>query len=157
MSFLRTLEFLALSIWLGSDIFLSFVVAPGAFAILASRDQAGAIVGYSLTRMHWMGVSCGVALLLLRLLRTRNIASLALPAAVCVAAMIALTAISQLTIGPRMAALRVQMGSIEATAAGNPLLAEFARLHRMSVSLESGVLLAGFAALYFLVREASSL
>jgi hypothetical protein len=45
------------------------------------------------------------------------------------------------------------MGSIQATAAGSPLLAEFSRLHRMSVSLESAVLLAGFAALYLFVRE----
>ena len=42
---LRALEFLGLSLWLGSDVFLSFVVAPGAFRILASRDQAGAMVG----------------------------------------------------------------------------------------------------------------
>jgi len=41
MNFLRTLEFLGLSLWLGSDVFLSFVVAPGAFRILASRDQGG--------------------------------------------------------------------------------------------------------------------
>ena len=52
-----------------------------------------------------------------------------------------------------MAMLRVQMGSIQATAAGSPLLAEFGRLHRVSVSLESGVLLAGFAAMYFIVKE----
>jgi len=48
MNFLRTLEFLGLSMWLGSDVFLSFVVAPGAFRILASRDQAGAMVGFGL-------------------------------------------------------------------------------------------------------------
>jgi len=67
--------------------------------------------------------------------------------------MIALTAISQYTVSAKMAALRVQMGSIQATAADNPLLAEFSWLHRISVSLESGVLLAGFAAMYLMVRE----
>ena len=84
MAFFRAVEFLALSIWLGSDVFLSFVVAPGAFSVLAGRDQAGAIVGYSLTRMHWMGVICGVLLLLVRVARTRTVASLAAPAALCV-------------------------------------------------------------------------
>jgi hypothetical protein len=54
-----------------------------------------------------------------------------------------------------MAALRVQMGSVQATAADSPLLAEFSRLHGVSVALESGVLLAGFAALYLFVRETS--
>jgi hypothetical protein len=70
--------------------------------------------------------------------------------------MILLTVISQVAVSPRMAALRMQMGSIEATAAGSPLLAEFGRLHTISVGLESGVLLAGMAALFILVREASA-
>jgi uncharacterized membrane protein len=153
---LRVIEFLGLSIWLGSDVFLSFVVAPGAFLLLASRDQAGAIVGYSLLRMHWMGIVCGVVILLVRVLRIRSLTALVAPAALCVVLMIVLTVISQLAVSPKMAVLRVQMGSIEATAAGNPLLAEFARLHTISVGLESGVLLAGVAALLFMVRDASA-
>jgi uncharacterized membrane protein len=153
--FLRTVEFLALSLWLGSDVFLSFVVAPGAFHVLASRDQAGAIVGYSLTRMHLGGILCGVVFLVARLLRMRTFGTYVSGPALCVVAMIALTAISQYTVSARLAALRVQMGSIQATEPGSPLLAEFTRLHGISVALESGVLLAGFAALYLLVREIS--
>jgi uncharacterized membrane protein len=153
-SILRTVEFLALSVWLGSDVFLSFVVAPGAFRVLApNRDQAGAIVGFSLTRMHLGGIALGVAFLLVRLIRTRSFAGLLTPAAVCVVLMIALTAISQYTVSAKMAVLRVHMGSIQATAAESPLLAEFSRLHSISVSLESGVLLAGIAAMYLTVRE----
>jgi uncharacterized membrane protein len=153
MNFLRTLEFLGLSLWLGSDVFLSFVVAPGAFRILASRDQAGAMVGYGLWWMHMIGVVCGITILFARLLRTRTFASLATPAALFVALMILLTVVSQHAISPKMAALRVQMGSIQATAADSPLLAEFGRLHRVSVSLESGVLLAGLAAMYLMVKN----
>src|SRR5882672_10358460 len=62
-TFLRTIEFLGLSLWLGSDVFLSFVVAPGAFRILASRDQAGTMVGFALWWMHMIGVVCGIAIL----------------------------------------------------------------------------------------------
>ena len=151
---LRTVEFLALSLWLGSDVFLSFVVAPGAFRVLApNRDQAGAIVGFSLTRMHLGGIVLGLAFLLVRLARTRSFGSLVSPAALCVLLMVVLTAISQYTVSARMAVLRVQMGSIQATSGDSPLLAEFSRLHRISVSLESAVLLAGFAAMYLMVRE----
>ena len=153
---LRTVEFLGLGLWLGSDVFLSFVVAPGAFSVLASRDQAGAIVGYSLTQMHLGGIACGIVFLLARLIRTRTFVSFMTPSALCVVLMIALTAISQYTVSARMAALRVQMGSIQATVAESPLLAEFSRLHRISVSLESGVLLAGIAAAYFIVKELTS-
>jgi hypothetical protein len=153
-SFLRTVEFLALSLWLGSDVFLSFVVAPGVFRVLApNRDQAGAVVGFALTRMHLSGIVLGIAFLLVRLMRTRTFASFVTPAAVCVVLMVALTAVSQYTVSAKMAALRVQMGSIQATGADSPLLAEFSRLHGASVSLESGVLLAGMVAMYLMVRE----
>jgi uncharacterized membrane protein len=150
---LRTFEFLGLGLWLGSDVFLSFVVAPGAFRILGSRDSAGAMVGYGLWWMHMIGVVCGIVILVARLLRTRTFASLATPTALCVALMILLTVVSQHAVSPKMAALRVQMGSIQTTAANSPLLAEFMRLHRISASLESGVLLAGLAAMYLMVRE----
>jgi len=152
-TFLRTVEFLALSLWLGSDVFLSFVVAPGAFRILASRDQAGAMVGYGLWWMHMIGVVCGVVLLVARVARVRSLPALISPVVLCVVLMTGLTVVSQHAVSPKMAALRVQMGSIEATAEGSPLLAEFARLHRISVSLESGVLLAGLLGMYFMVRE----
>jgi uncharacterized membrane protein len=153
---LRFLEFLGLGYWLGSDVFLSFVVAPGAFRVLASRDQAGAIVGFSLTRMHLGGILCGVIFLLARLLRTRSFSSWAAAPAICVLLMILLTAVSQYTVSDKMAALRLKMGSIQATDLSSPLLAEFTRLHGISVGLESGVLLAGFAALFLLVREVSA-
>jgi uncharacterized membrane protein len=155
-SFLRTLEFLGLSLWLGSDVFLSFVVAPGAFRILASRDQAGAIVGFGLWWMHMIGVVCGIVILLAQLARTRTFASLATPTALCVVLMILLTVVSQHAVSPKMAALRAQMGSIQAfqaRGADSPLLAEFGKLHRISVSLESGVLLAGLAGMYLMVKE----
>jgi uncharacterized membrane protein len=150
---LRTVEFLTLGLWLGSDVFLSFVVAPGAFRVLGSRDAAGTMVGFALGRMHLLGVICGIVFLLARLARTRTFASFVAPVALCVVLMIALTVASQVGVSPRMAMLRVQMRSIQATAQDSPLLAEFSRLHRISVSLESGVLLAGFAALFLLVRE----
>jgi len=152
-SILRTLEFLALGLWLGSDVFLSFVVAPGAFRVLSSRDAAGAMVGFALGRMHLLGVICGIVFFLARLVRMRTFASFVAPVALCVVLMIALTVASQVGVSPKMAMLRVQMGSIQATAQDNPLLAEFGRLHRISVSLESGVLLFGFAAMFLLVRE----
>src|SRR2546428_8323652 len=116
----------------------------------ASRDQAGAMVGFGLWWMHMIGVVCGIVILLARLARTRTFASLATPAALCVVLMILLTVVSQHAVSPKMAALRVQMGSIQATASDNPLLVEFSKLHRISVSLESGVLLAGLAGMYLM-------
>src|SRR5260370_41789071 len=99
---LRTIEFLCLGLWLGSDVFLSFVVAPGAVRILPSRDQAGAMVGFALGRMHLLGVACGIVLLLARLARTRTFARFLTPVALCVGLMIALTVASQVGLRPRV-------------------------------------------------------
>jgi hypothetical protein len=100
-----------------------------------------------------IGVICGVVFLVVRFLRTRSFTTLVAPATLCVILMIFLTVVSQRAVSPRMAQLRVQMGSIAATAEGDSRLAEFQKLHRRSVLLESGVLLAGIAAMAWLVRE----
>lgn len=152
-TFLRSIEFLSLSLWLGGDVFLSFVVAPGAFAVLPGRDLAGTMVGHALGRLHILGLACGAVFLAARLARTRSLGSLAAPVALAVVLMLALTAYSQLGVSGRLARLRAEMGSVQNTPVENPLRREFDRLHRVSVMLESGVLLGGLAALYLLTRE----
>ena len=155
-NFLRTIEFLSLGLWLGADAFLSFVVAPGAFAVLGSRDAAGLMVGYSLTRLHVAGIVLGLLFLLARLARARNFSGLASAAALCVVLMVALTAVSQFTVSKRMAVLRRQMVSIQSTPENDPSLAEFSKLHRLSVFFEGSVLLLGLAGMYVLVKEMSA-
>jgi len=152
---LRTIEFLCLSLWVGGIVFLSFVVAPGAFSILPGRDIAGTMVSYALGRLHLIGLVCGLIFLLARLARLRGIAGFAAPVVLAVILMIALTAVSQFAVSPRMARLRTEMGSVEKTVPQNPLHVQFDRLHRRSVALETCVLLAGIAGLYLLTREAS--
>jgi hypothetical protein len=152
---LRTVEFLCLSLWVGGIVFLSFVVAPGAFSTLPGRDVAGTMVNYALGRLHVIGLVCGVVFLLARLLRLRGIAGFVAPVLLPVILMIALTAVSQFVVSPRMARLRTEMGSIEKTLPQNPLHVQFDRLHRRSVALEMCVLLAGIAGLYLLTREAT--
>ncbi len=153
---LRYVEFLSLGTWLGGIIFLSFIVAPGAFSTLGSRDQAGAVVGMALTRMHWLGVGAGVIYLLARVAQEKSIAALFKPAAGLVILMLALTLYSQLGISSRMAGLRQEMGSVEHTAETSPLRVEFDRLHQWSVRLEVAVLLSGLAALLHSVRSTAN-
>ncbi|HXN22350.1 MAG TPA: DUF4149 domain-containing protein [Candidatus Dormibacteraeota bacterium] len=151
-TFLRTLEFLSLSVWLGSIVFLSFIVAPAAFSA-ASRDQAGAMVGLVLARMHWMGIAAGFLFLGARIIRFKSLGALATPVALTVIVMILLTLASQLGVSSKMAMLRNTMGSIDATPLESPLRTEFQSLHRRSVIIEISVLAAGIATLVWLVRE----
>jgi hypothetical protein len=129
------------------------VVAPGAFATLKDRDQAGAMVGYSLSRLHLIGLVAGVLYLVAAFVLVRSMKDLVQPAIIGVALMIVLTIFSQTKVTSPMFALRTQMVSVEATPASNPLRVEFDRLHQMSVRLEVGVLLIGIASLFFTVRN----
>ena len=155
-TFLRTIEFLSLSLWLGADAFLSFVVAPGAFSVLGNRDAAAMMVGFSLTRLHFAGVFLGLIFLVARLVRTQSFASFTAPVALCVVLMVVLTAASQFTVSNRMENLKKEMVSVQNTPENDPRRVTFNRLHHASVRYEGAVLLLGLAAMYLLVREVST-
>jgi uncharacterized membrane protein len=150
-----TIEFLSLSLWLGADAFLSFVVAPGAFTILGNRDAAGIMVGYSLARLHFAGIFLGLLFLVARLARTHDFGSFTSAAALCVVLMVLLTAASQFTTSNRMEALKKEMVSVQNTPETDPRRVEFNRLHHRSVAYEGAVLLLGLAGMFLLVREAT--
>jgi uncharacterized membrane protein len=152
-TFFRMIEFLSLSLWLGADAFLSFVVAPGAFAILGNRDAAGMMVGFALGRLHFAGIFLGVVFLLARLVRTHDFGSFTNAAALCVVLMVLLTAASQFTVSNRMEALKKEMVSVQNTPETDPRRVEFNQLHHRSVAFEGAVLLLGLAGMYLLVRE----
>jgi len=154
-TFFRTIEFLSLSLWLGADAFLSFVVAPGAFAILGNRDAAGMMVGFSLARLHFAGIILGLVFLVARLARTRNFGSFTSAPALSVVLMVLLTAASQFSVSDRMEALKKEMVSVQNTPETDPRRVEFNRLHHRSVAFEGAVLLLGLAGTFLLVRESA--
>jgi uncharacterized membrane protein len=155
-SVLKFVQVFALGTWIGSIMYLSFIVAPGAFATLKDREQAGAMVGYSLSRLHFLGMVAGLIYLVATFLMVRAMKDLVQPAILGVALMILLTAFSQTKVTSRMHDLRVQMVSVDATPKDNPLRMEFDNLHNWSVRLEVAVLLIGIASLFFSVRDSTS-
>jgi hypothetical protein len=155
-NFFRTIEFLSLSLWLGADAFLSFVVAPGAFVILGSRDAAGMMVGYSLARLHFAGIILGLLFLVARLARSHDFGSFTSAPALCVVLMVLLTAASQFSVSNRMEALKKEMVSVQNTPETDPRRVEFNRLHHRSVAFEGAVLLLGLAGICLLVRETTN-
>ena len=153
---LRFLQFFSLGTWVGSILYFSFVVTRGAFSVLPNNDLAGALVGYTLSKLHIIGIVAGVVYLLSTAAVERSIGALAHPAALLVFAMVVFTMASQYSVIARMDVLRAQMGSVDATPAGNPLRVAFDRLHQYSVWLESAVLLSGLVALFLTARQKSS-
>jgi uncharacterized protein DUF4149 len=149
---LRFLQYLSLGCWLGSIIFF-IVFTQGIFSVIPTKDLTGVVVGYSLARLHVMGIVAGVTYLIATAALEKSVAALARPAALLVFFMILCTMVSQYGVIARMDALRLQMGSVDTTPAGNPLRMAFDRLHQYSVRLESAVLLSGLAALFLTARR----
>ena len=152
---LRFLQFLSLGCWLGSIIFF-IVLTGGIFSVMPTKDLAGVVVGYSLARLHILGLVAGCVYLIATASLEKSVGALARPAALLVFVMILCTMASQYGVIARMDALRTQMGSVDATPVDHPLRVMFDRLHQYSVWLEMAVLFSGFAALFLTARQKSS-
>jgi Domain of unknown function (DUF4149) len=156
MSVLRFLTLLSLVVWIGGIVFFAFVVAPVLFAILPTRDLAGAVVTRLLGALHWMGIVAAVVFVITSMAWSAMAAgNVRLFAAkhVLVFVMLVLTLISQFGVSARMRRLRSEMGSVDNVAASDLHRVEFNRLHRWSTMLESGVLLLGLITIYLVAAE----
>lgn len=150
---LRFLQVFALGTWTGAILYFALVVTQGAFAVLPSREEAGALVGFTLSGLHTLGIVAGVVFLAAAVALSRSAKGLARPAALGVVLMLLLTLASQRLVLPRMDALRMRMGAAGAAAAENAPRSEFDRLHSVSVGIEGAVLLLGLVSLFGATRD----
>ncbi len=158
MSVVRFLMLLALVCWIGGIVFFAFVMAPAAFAVLPTRQLAGAIVNCTLPVLHWIGLVCGVVFLLTSMSYALSVTGSAQVFAarhVLVYAMIALVLVSQFAIGGKMAVLRRDMGEIDRVPQDDPRRVEFNRLHHWSTRTEGTILILGLAVLFLTARRLS--
>jgi uncharacterized membrane protein len=151
-SILRFVQVIALGTWVGSIIYF-IVITQGIFGVLQSRDQTGLMVGYSLARLHYLGMVAAVLYLVAGLALAQSVKAFLQPAMIGVVLMLALTLVTQLRVLPRLAELRTEMVSVDSTPKDNLLRVEFDRLHKTSVRIETTVLLIGIAALFLIVRN----
>lgn len=146
---------LLVALWLGGAAFFSFAVAPSAFAVLPTRDLAGALVARTLAVVNVGGALAGLLLLLslpVGRARVRRTALWAEAAALAVVA--AASAAGHWVVAARMRGLRAQMGApIDSLAATDPLRVAFNDLHGYSVAALSAGMLAGAAALLLISRR----
>ena len=155
MSLLRFLMLMALVVWIGGIIFFAFVMAPTLFSVLPTTKLAGDVVNATLGKLHWMGLVSGVVFLLCSLVYNWQKHVQARPFIVShifVVLMLALTAVSQFRITPKMRTLRSELQSVDKLPGNNARL-EFDRLHAWSTRLESGVLLLGLGVVALTARR----
>lgn len=151
MKFFSDIRLLLLAIWLGAAVFF-IGVAQSAFAVLADRGLAGAVVNRNLTILNFAGIGIAVILLLTSLLATSRISKfwlwverflLLLLAAAC--------AVGQFVIGFWLASVRGQMGRpIDEVAADDPLRVQFNMLHEYSVWVLFAAMAAGLISFFII-------
>lgn len=150
-------EVLSLGIWIGSMIFFSFAVAPGAFAVLPTRELAGAMVTITIGKIELLGLMIGPLLILIQAAGWRARYSSKLNnglRVILILVMIACAALSRFGISPRMVSLRAAMGGhIDDVPAADPLKVQFNDLHQYSVALMGTAMIAGIVVVFLTVRS----
>lgn len=155
---LRYLMLLALVVWLGGIIFFGAVMAPVLFSVLPNTELAGNVVAPSLKILHAIGLTAGVIFLANFFLNPRRLTANRFTRLVpiLVLLMLALTAISQFYVIPKMERLRPQIAGNTYTSPlpdrekeAQAARQEFDSLHHWSTRLESAVLILGLVALFY--------
>ena len=157
MTTLRFMLLLCLTIWMGALIFFP-VVAQTSFSVLPSAHLAGLVVRNTLIDLHWMGLVTGIVFLVCSMIDNRVTVGrwrIFAFSNILVTVMLALTAISQFAVIPRMDVLRITAGEISVLPASNPIRVEFDSLHAWSTRIEMMVLALGLLALYSVAHRFS--
>lgn len=119
-----------LALWGGAALIVITTVAPAAFRVLPTRALAGALVGQVLPVLFIAGIAIGAASFVLAAPGAPRLIARRIGAAGATLGCL----VAQGIIGPKIAALRVQIGpDIEALATTDPLRMAFGRLHGFSV------------------------
>lgn len=152
---LRAVRLLLVALWLGAAVYFSFAVAPSAFAVLPSRELAGALVTRTLSIVNVGGFIVAVLALLTTPLGWRAAGRVA--RWVEVAALVVLaaaTAIGHWGIAARLREMRAAMrGTIDALAPTDPARVAFNDLHGYSVMALGVAMLAALLALILIARR----
>ena len=155
MKFLSNSRLLLIGLWLGAAVFFSFGVAPGAFAVLPSREIAGMMVSRSLLIINIGGLIIGLILLASsfvgavgtnRFLLWAERFSLLILTAAC--------AVGQFVIGLWLTFVKAEMGKpIDEIAVDNPLRLKFDNLHEYSVWVLVAAMIAALIAFFLIAGK----
>lgn len=157
---LRYVYVVALVVWVGGLLTIGGVVAPSAFAALASspggETAAAGVVGEVLRRFHIVGYLAGVTLLstliLMKLVGPRP-PGFGLRVGL-VSGMLALAATTGVYVDPQVVAIRAESSvPMRSLSPDHPRRVRFGRLHGMSTALLAATAACGLVLCYWETRE----
>ncbi len=157
-TFLRLIQLLTMTVWVGGLIFFAFVLAPTAFATLPTVHEAGLIVGATLRPLHNIGLICAAlfmsATAILFARAPHSVRGRYEIQFILAAIMLLATAYLNLNVLPAMDRDRDRAsGDITSVPPDNPARIHFDQLHRRSERVEGAVLLLGIAVIVLMARE----
>lgn len=154
-SVVHSLRALAMSLWLGAAVFFSFAVAPSVFAVLPTREMAGAVVQRTLAIVNVGGFFTSLLLVATVVLARGTARRLALRVeAFALLLVAAATGVGEWVIAARMRQMREGMGApIDALAPDAPLRVAFNALHGYSVWALTVAMLAAVVAFFLMLRR----
>lgn len=143
-----------LAIWLGAAVFF-IGVAQSAFAVIAERELAGAIVNRNLTILNYSGIATAAVLILTSLVATSNLNKIWLWVERFLLLVVgAACAVGQFVIGMWLTSVRAQMGRpIDEIAADDPSRMQFNMLHEYSVWVLFAGMLAALLAFFIVANR----
>lgn len=148
-------SFLA-ALWLGAAVFFTLAVAQSAFAVLPSRELAGALVNRTLMILNYAGIAVGLILLASSIVNKEKVNRLKLWIEQGLLLFLtAACAFGQFVIGARLHHLREQIGRpIDEVAADDPLRIQFGELHGYSVLILAFAMIAALIVYFLLAGRA---
>ncbi|MCS6806026.1 MAG: DUF4149 domain-containing protein [Blastocatellia bacterium] len=140
------IQAVTLATWFGSMVFVSFIGAPTAFQVVNDTRTAGAIVGGMLNKVYLMSYGVGVIVFCLWIIQFAlgHLSGLRLAGLVLVLFIgLGMNVYAREVVARRMAEIRRNIDQVNNTADQQQLRATFDRLHRYSVWLMGGSMIAG--------------
>jgi hypothetical protein len=159
MNFLSDIRRLLLILWLGGACFFSFAVAPSAFAVLPSREIAGAIVSRTLSIVNYSGLAIGLILLASSFIKQIGVNRFRLWTERFLLLILMLAcAAGQFVVALWLSFVRAQINRpIDELAVDDPLRIQFNNLHQYSVWVLVAAMSAALIAYFFMARRAEKI
>lgn len=159
LSIIHTSKLLLLAGWIGASVLLSAVIAPGVFATLASREEAGEVVGLTLRAINISGFVIGLLLIILSLHSRRNVVQTTergrstLFEIILLSVVVLASGVGEWVIAAQLRALQATINRpIELLATSDPVRLQFNALHAYSVDTLGVGMIAAVIAFILLAR-----
>jgi hypothetical protein len=154
MNFIKDFRALLIGLWLGAAVFF-VAVAQSSFAVLPTRELAGALVSRTLSIINITGLIIALILLVTSFIKRAEARSFLLWAERIALSVVAICgAVGQFVIAIWLAYIRAQIGRpIDEVAADDPLRIQFNTLHEYSVWALMTGMIAALLAFFIILRK----